>query len=97
MLDGQCGTHWEVVETDGWLGFKNPVSDTYIAHDGSGKFVANVKHHKSYEFFCPRQHPGSHLLMSLLRIALWRTEVGPDGISLVARKDKGAVWVFEKV
>lgn len=97
MLDGQGGTHWEILETDGWLGFKSPVSDTYIGHDGSGKFIADVKHHKSYEFFCARQHPGGHLLLSLLGKALWRMDVGPDSISLVASKDSGAVWIFEKV
>lgn len=57
--DGR-GCHWRCVENkDRWLGFKNTVSGEFIGHDNNQKnwrFMAKVKAHNQWEFFCARHH-----------------------------------------
>lgn len=56
--------HWRLIETaSGWLGLRNIQTDTYIRHNGSRysgdwKFVADVKHHSSWESFSTRPASG---------------------------------------
>ncbi|KAL4879186.1 hypothetical protein BJY04DRAFT_194014 [Aspergillus karnatakaensis] len=62
------GSHWHCIENgDLWLGFRSAVSGCYIGHNNnkrSWRFIAEVKHHKGWEYFCARAHPdGGHVLL----------------------------------
>lgn len=108
LVDGQLqlcegvtapgGSHWRCVEKEGWLGFRNCVSGTYIGHDGEKKFIAKVSHHYPHEYFCVRPHPqkGGYELLMRHGNELWRMNVGSDGKSLVETKHDGATWDFFK-
>lgn len=58
------GWHWVCVEYNGWLGFRSPVSATYIGQDRLEGIWCQVQHHKWKEFFCVRRHPeGGYLIL----------------------------------
>lgn len=92
------GWHWVCVEKDGWLGFRNRVSGTYIGHNGKGKFYAKVTHHKDHEYFCARRHlDGGYLLLMRHGSKLWKMDIGEDGHELIETENEGTVWEFVKV
>ncbi|OTA98209.1 hypothetical protein M426DRAFT_70257 [Hypoxylon sp. CI-4A] len=94
----QGGYHWDCVEKDGWLGFRDPVHGMYMGHNNRGSFIAQVKHHKGYEFFCARRHPdGGYLLLTQHWNELWKMTIGKDGRSLVETTGKGTAWEFVDV
>ncbi|KAK7432535.1 hypothetical protein QQZ08_000742 [Neonectria magnoliae] len=97
-LSPQGGFHWRCVEKDGWLGFRNSISGTYIGHDERKKFIARVSHHKGHEKFCVRPHPkkGGYELLMRHGNELWRMDMGSDGKTLVETKQEGATWDFFK-
>ncbi|KAK4221024.1 hypothetical protein QBC38DRAFT_492923 [Podospora fimiseda] len=70
---------WKCVEKDGWLGFRNVASGTYLGHNGKGVFHAVQKHHKRWEWFCAR-HDAEERGYVLLT-GLWETlaKVGIEG------------------
>ena len=55
--DCHRGGHWLCVERDGWLGFRNTVSGTYLGHNNHSGIRAEAKQHERWEFFCVRQRP----------------------------------------
>jgi hypothetical protein len=92
------GWHWVCVEKNGWLGFRNYVSGTYIGHDGKGNFYAKVGHHEGHEFFCARRHPdGGYLLLMMHGMKFWKMDIGEDGNKLVETENEGTAWEFVKV
>jgi len=95
------GCHWVCVEKDGWLGFRNCISGTYIGHDGRGKFYAKATRHKDYESFCVRKHPdGDYLLLTRHWSKLWKMDIkrNGDGLNeLVETETGGTTWQFVKV
>ncbi|KAK6613766.1 hypothetical protein H4I96_00087 [Botrytis cinerea] len=98
---GMGGCHWVCVEKDGWLGFRNCISGTYIGHDGRGKFYAKATRHKDYESFCVRKHPdGDYLLLTRHWSKLWKMDIkrNDDGLNeLVETETGGTTWQFVKV
>ncbi|RYP72108.1 hypothetical protein DL771_004439 [Monosporascus sp. 5C6A] len=95
---GDRGTHWVCERKDGWLGFRNPVSGTYIGHDDRGNFCANAKHHKQWEYFCAMRHPkGGYLLLTRSGDALWKVDVAKDGSKFYETAGEGTVWEFLKL
>lgn len=94
----QGGWHWKCEEKQGWLGFRNPVSGTYMGHDTLGSFLAVVNHHKTHEYFCARRHPeGGYLLLMRQGDELRKMAIGEDGHALVMTTGEGARWDFEKI
>ncbi|KAI1371185.1 hypothetical protein F4677DRAFT_316860 [Hypoxylon crocopeplum] len=94
----QGGYHWICVEKNGWLGFCDPVHNTYMGHDNRCGFIAQFKHHKDHESFCARKHPdGGYLLLTQHRDGLRRMDIGEDGHKLVETKDEGTAWEFVRV
>ncbi|KAI1808788.1 hypothetical protein F4811DRAFT_498881 [Daldinia bambusicola] len=93
----QGGWHWVCVEKGGWLGFRNPVSSTYIGHDTRHNYWAEYKHHLGDESFCARKHPeGGYILLSRQDEELWKMSVSENFELSVTQKD-GARWDFIKV
>lgn len=100
-IGGQGGYYWQCVEKNGWLGFRDPVHGMYLGHNGQGRFIAEVKHHRSYEQFCVRKHPkqGYILLTHNSRLGgceMKKMAVAEDGDRLVETTAEGAVWGFER-
>lgn len=91
------GFHWECIERDRWLGFRNCVSGTIIGHNDRKKFIARVNHHQSHEYFTLRPSPqGGYELLMRHGQELWSMAVGDDESELVEVKGEGALWDFLK-
>ncbi|RYP33100.1 hypothetical protein DL767_004885 [Monosporascus sp. MG133] len=95
---GDRGAHWVCEGNDGWLGFRNPVSGTYIGHDDRGGFWAKATAHKQWEYFCATRHPaGGYLLLKRRGDALWKMDVATDGSKFYETAGEGTVWEFFKL
>ncbi|KAE8153074.1 hypothetical protein BDV25DRAFT_45230 [Aspergillus avenaceus] len=102
--DGR-GSHWRCVENkDRWLGFKNAVSGDFLGHDDNKlewRFVARVKEHRQWEFFCVRQHPGGGHELLVKHWDGFRAMVigGMDGRELVVGEEGcvGTAWEFLRI
>ncbi|KAH6953164.1 hypothetical protein DER45DRAFT_575174 [Fusarium avenaceum] len=91
------GYHWECVERDKWLGFRNCVSGMLIGHDGKGKYIARVDKHQSHEYFALGPSPkGGYELLMRHGHELWSMAVGEDGSELIETKGNGDLWDFLK-
>ncbi|KAK2697302.1 hypothetical protein QWA68_003763 [Fusarium oxysporum] len=91
------GFHWECIERDRWLGFRNCVSGTIISHNERKKFTARVDKHQSHEYFTLRPSPqGGYELLMRHGQELWSMAVGDDGSELVEVRGEGALWDFLK-
>lgn len=89
------GYHWDCVEKNGWLGFRNCVSGRFIGHDSKGNFIANVSHHQGHEYFCARRHPeGGYILLMRHGDNMVKMAIGNDGKSLIETKNEGTRWEF---
>lgn len=101
--DGGC--YWSCVEKNGWLGFRNSVSGTYLGGDACGGFHAKVTHHKAHEYFCVRHSAqgGYNILVKHFKgDELWKMGCSDDGCTLVELKwneesDLGLEWEFKEV
>jgi hypothetical protein len=96
--------YWVCVEADGWLGFYNTASGNFMGHNAKGKVLATAKHHKAWEYFCARRHPGGgYLLLTTTHGKGWKLEkvaIDQDGKGLVlkeAQEHESVVWEFVKV
>ncbi|PQE26473.1 hypothetical protein CJF30_00001204 [Rutstroemia sp. NJR-2017a BBW] len=95
------GWHWACIERDGWLGFRNCVSGTFMGHDGKGGFHAKVTHHKCNEWFVTRAVPGGGHLIMILHGDKWRrmgvAEGGREVLEVEKGVMEGTVWEFVRV
>ncbi|QPC76319.1 hypothetical protein HYE68_007071 [Fusarium pseudograminearum] len=98
-LNPKGGYHWECIEKNRWLGFRNCVSGTIIGHNNNKKFVARAEKHQSYEYITLRPNPqgGYELMTKHNHDELWSMNVADDGQQLVETKGQGALWDFLKV
>lgn len=99
------GWHWVCAERNGWLGFRSPVSATYMGHNKKGGIGAKQPHHKSHESFCVRRHPDEGYVILVQYIdELQQIRAGESGslvVSASARKTfpdtQWSLWLFEEV
>ena len=96
--------HWECVENNGWVGFRNRVSGRYLGYDKGGSLICGAGQAKEWEQFCVRAHPdGGYVLL----MTHWH-ELKPvgviDGKKVVklgqhhkVKVEEGTVWKFVKV
>jgi hypothetical protein len=92
-----AGSHWTCFEKDGWLGFRNPVSGTYIGHDGGGKFWAKVSHHRNNEYFVAKKHPGCGYEILMLHDLQFRKMHVGENDCLVEAENGNTLWEFVPV
>jgi len=112
LLDGQLilaspGTrgsiHWECIQTNGWIGFKNTVSGRFLGHDKVGRLRCISSAHEWWEYFCPRSTPdGGYVLMMTNYSKLWhvgsRVDDGKLVLAKISEKSEDAmIWEFTKV
>ncbi|KAK4082379.1 uncharacterized protein Triagg1_2191 [Trichoderma aggressivum f. europaeum] len=90
------GHIWRCVEKDGWLGFRNMASGTYLGHNKEGKIVATQKEHKEQQRFTERRREnGGYMLSVLQEAALLGVAFSEDGKkSLVLQKGEGEALDF---
>lgn len=89
------GHHWDCVEKNGWLGFRNCVSGKFIGHDSKGNFIATVNHHQTHEYFCARKHPdGGYVLLMRHGDTMMKMAIAGDEKTLVETKHEGTRWEF---
>ncbi|ROV98369.1 hypothetical protein VMCG_07137 [Cytospora schulzeri] len=99
------GCHWVCVEKNGWLGFRSPVSATYMGHDNKGAIWCKKQHHKSYESFCVRRHPdGGYVILVKHHEGLELCQLAVDEASgkIVERsfgepRARNTQWLFEAI
>ncbi|KAK4159579.1 hypothetical protein QBC43DRAFT_221653 [Cladorrhinum sp. PSN259] len=102
QMRGGCWL-WNCVEQNGWLGFRNVASGTYLGHDGKGVLTAVKKHHKSYEQLCVRQDPEERGYIFLMAVWDKLGKVGMVGSGqnatwrMAVDVTKPMVWKFVKV
>lgn len=97
-------THWECVETDGWLGFRNTITRNFLGHGGwNNTLQCSKRNHNWWEMFQAqhRREGGYVLLMSHWALAFpvgLKPEHGLDKLAKInPRWTKGLVWEFEEV
>ncbi|KAK3985349.1 hypothetical protein QBC44DRAFT_335323 [Cladorrhinum sp. PSN332] len=93
---------WRCVENNGWFGFRNVASGTYIGHDGEGGLHASAKHHKGWEGFCVRRDP--HERGYILLMAVWEklekvriVGSGEDAAWRLGTEGEPVVWAFVEI
>ncbi|RYP56255.1 hypothetical protein DL771_012042 [Monosporascus sp. 5C6A] len=91
----KCTARWICDERDGWLGFRNPVSGTYLGTaTSSSKRAIEVVDQGD---ICVRKNPdGGYILLVKQRDSLLKVDVN-NRETLVASERRGAVWVFSEV
>lgn len=91
---------WLCVDANGYFGFVNTKSGTYLGHNGKKDEIhASAVECKGWECFTPRSHPdgGYQLLTPYYGSTLKMVSVADDGRSLVRRPHGTTLWTFEKV
>lgn len=99
------GCYWICVEKNGWLGFRNSVSGTYLGGDARGGFYAKVTDHKAQEYFCVRHSAQGGYIILVKHFKgdeLWKMGCSDDECTLVELNWKeeahfGLEWDFEEV
>ncbi|QDS73148.1 hypothetical protein FKW77_001906 [Venturia effusa] len=104
---GRGSAHWDCIEKDRWLGFRNPVSGKLLGHDEPGRLRCVVDQHRDWEYFCVRMKPEGGFVM-LLRNggraeSLWQLGLKVDKGKKAheahlakIQKGDGIVWDFIK-
>ncbi|KAL5333089.1 hypothetical protein BJX70DRAFT_79238 [Aspergillus crustosus] len=100
------GSHWHCVENDDlWLGFRSAVSGCYIGHNNeknnNWRFIAEVKRHAGWEYFCAREHPeGGHVLLVKHNSGFRAMKAGGRNkreLVVCDRGESGTAWDFIQV
>lgn len=97
--------YWRCIERDGWLGFRNTASGTYLGHDGRRNVQASAPHHKNCEQFCVRRHPNGGYMMLLESYGLKKVTYtfgknGGDGkwwLTPIGDESDEIVWHFTEI
>lgn len=90
------GTYWFCAENNGWWGFRNSISGTYIGYSvitsvdytaTTGRFTANTQQYGAEQCFCIRRHPegGYVILVRYLKEGLRQMVVNEGTGQLVAK------------
>ena len=95
--------HWECVETEGWLGFRNVASYGYLGRDGQWLLCCSAKWHREWEKFHlgSRSEGGYALLMThwgKLKPVGIKQENGEEKLTMLEHwSTNGIVWEFVEV
>lgn len=100
--DGRA--HWRCVRNyDGWYGFRNMGSGTFIGHNGHGQFTAQVTHHKDWEQFqVGHAEDGGYVLLVKREhwFRFWLEPMVIDGnreLVLTGARERGTAWHFIRI
>lgn len=91
-------THWLCVEADGYFGFFNKSTNSYLSfHGGHDKKRLNLApEFRKKELVLPRRHPGGgyQLLAPVGDNALGQVATLSDSEILITRQHAGGIWEF---
>jgi hypothetical protein len=101
------GAFWNCYKKDGWYGFENSVSGTYLGHENDDKIHAKTFNHKSHEYFMVDRHINGGYILLLgshnnrqyydeegSDNNLMQVAISEDGKWLVQKKEEGIAWDF---
>jgi len=57
--------HWVCIQTDGWLGFRNPVSGKFLGRNDDWHMACVATAHERHEWFHVRSRQEGHVLMQI--------------------------------
>ncbi|OAG01842.1 uncharacterized protein CC84DRAFT_242146 [Paraphaeosphaeria sporulosa] len=112
LLDGQVvlaspggrgSIHWSCVETEGWLGFRNRISNKFLCHDWNGRLKCSAEQSSSWRHFTITPIPKGGYVMQMLdwwtlRPVVINPEQGLQKIGRTGNKlAEGIIWEFIKV
>jgi hypothetical protein len=103
-LGGRGSIHWECVETKGWLGFRNLVTNKFLGHNGKrGTLCCEAKKHLDWEHFCVRKRPeGGYIMLMTHYDGLWTVGIKAEQeVETLAKIEFGGAgeiaWEFIRV
>jgi hypothetical protein len=96
--------HWDCVDINGWVGFRNRVSGTWLGYDKGGTLICGAGRPQEWEQFCVRAVPDGGFILLMTH---WHA-LKPVGVSGKLGDEKlvklgngktldGTVWKFVKV
>ncbi|KAF2463282.1 uncharacterized protein BDR25DRAFT_307876 [Lindgomyces ingoldianus] len=100
---GQGSIHWKCVETEGWIGFRNPISNRFLCHDWSGRLKCSAEQHNGWRHFTITPMPNGGYIMQMLHWWTLRPIVinAEEGLQKIGRNgnklSEGIIWEFIKV
>lgn len=112
LLDGQVvlappggpgSIHWACIETEGWLGFRNRISNRFLCHDGSGRLKCSAEQHHKWRHFTITPVPNGGYIMQMLDWWTLRPIVINEekGLQKLGRSGNmlsdGIIWEFIRV
>ncbi|KAI9149880.1 hypothetical protein HJFPF1_09626 [Paramyrothecium foliicola] len=96
--DNNANNRWQCVEKNGYFGFYNQNTRTYLGHNGKDRIVQGRVHDR-WEYITPRKHPdgGYQLLFPFWEHTLLVLSIDGDGKSLLRTRHGQNRWDFLKV
>lgn len=96
---GQDSNRWMCVEQNGYFGFYNKSTMTYLGHDNKGNVTASARKLAGWELITPRRHPngGYQLLSPHWAETLHSFNVAGGTGKLVRVPHGDTIWEFETV
>ncbi|OBT50917.1 hypothetical protein VE04_09375 [Pseudogymnoascus sp. 24MN13] len=103
-LPGRGGSiHWACVETEGWLGFRNRISNKFLCHDWKGGLKCSAEQHDGWRHFSITPVPQGGYIMqmldfSTLRPIVIKVEGGLQTLGRTGNKlSDGIIWEFVRI
>lgn len=97
---GRGSILWKCVESDGWIGFRNCVTNKFLCHDGNGMLKCEAEHHGKWRHFTitPMRKGGYILQMAdwwTLRPVVLNEENGLQKLGRTGQTlSQGIIWEF---
>ncbi|KAH8595352.1 hypothetical protein B0O99DRAFT_512046, partial [Bisporella sp. PMI_857] len=95
---GRGSIHWAYVETEGWLGFRNRISNKFLCHDWNGRLKCSAEQHDGWRHFSITSVPKGGYIMQMvvwwtLRPIAINVEKGPQKLGKTGNKlSDGIIW-----
>lgn len=111
MLDGQVvlapydggASVWTCVESEGWFGFRNRISNKFLCHGWNGTLKCSAEQHDKWRHFTITPVPKGGYIMQMLdwwtlRPIIVNAENGLQTLARTGNKlSQGIVWEFRQV
>ena len=98
---GEGSILWTCVESGGWLGFQDPISNRFLGHGVNGTICCTSKRHLGFEYFQARPTLKGGYVLVMTHWLFWRRYVvmiEEEGLEKLAkigdRESDGVVWEF---
>jgi hypothetical protein len=102
-LGGRGSMYWTCVESEGWFGFRNRVSDKFLCHGWDARLKCSAQQHDGWRHFTITPVPKGGYIMQMLdwwtlRPIVVNAENGLQKLGRTGNKlSEGIVWEFIEV